>query len=302
MDRRAFMLAAAGLAVAPGFASGSDAPMTLLTRPIPSSGEALPVVGLGTWQAFDVAPGSAEYAAAREALRTFSALGGKVVDSSPMYDPAEAVLGSLSAELGLRDRLFIATKVWTQGRAAGIREMETSFKLLRVERIDLMQVHNLLDTDTHWGTLAAWQRDGRIRYLGVTHYHAGAFAAVEAALKKHRPQFVQINYSLAEPEAGDRLLDVARGEGVAVIVNRPFAGSALFGKVRGQAVPPWAAEFGCASWAQFFLKWILGNPAVTCTIPGTRDVRHVTDNLGAATGPLPDATQRKRMQQHFAAL
>ncbi len=260
------------------------------------------MVGLGTWQAFDVAPGSADYAAAREALRMFSALGGKVVDSSPMYDPAEKVLGTLAAELNLRERLFLATKVWTQGRAAGIREMEASFRLLRVERIDLMQVHNLLDTDTHLATLAAWQREGRVRYLGVTHYHAGAFGAVEAALGMHKPQFLQINYSLAEPEAGERLLDVARGEGVAVIVNRPFAGSALFGRVRGKPLPDWAAELGCASWAQFFLKWILGHPAVTCAIPGTRDVSHVTDNLRAATGPLPDAAQRRRMQAYFNAL
>jgi diketogulonate reductase-like aldo/keto reductase len=296
------MVAAAGLASGPRVAGGADATMTLRTRRIPGSGEVLPVVGLGTWQAFDVAPGSADYAAAREALRTFAALGGKVVDSSPMYDPAESVLGSLTAELMLREKLFIATKVWTQGRAAGIREMEASFRLLRVERIDLMQVHNLLDTDTHLGTLAAWQREGRVRYLGVTHYHAGAFGAVEAALRKHKPQFVQINYSLAEPEAGERLLDVARGEGVAVIINRPFAGAALFGRVRGKPLPDWAAELGCASWAQFFLKWILGHPAVTCAIPGTRDVRHVTDNLGAAAGPLPDAAQRRRMQTHFNAL
>ncbi len=158
-----------------GMAAAPDA--APLTRPIPRTGERLPVVGLGTWQAFDVAPGSAEYAAAREALRTFAALGGKVVDSSPMYGPAESVLGSLAAELAIRDRLFLATKVWTQGRAAGIREMEASFKLLRVDRLDLMQVHNLLDTDTHLATLAAWQREGRVRYLGVTHYHAGAFAA-----------------------------------------------------------------------------------------------------------------------------
>ncbi len=272
---------------------------TPLTRPIPRTGERIPIVGLGTWQAFDVAPGTAEYAATREALRSFSALGGKVVDSSPMYAPAESVLGGLSAELGLRDRLFIATKVWTQGRAAGIREMEASFRLLRVERLDLMQVHNLFDTDTHLATLAAWQREGRVRYLGVTHYHAGAYPAVEAALKKHKPAFVQINYSLAEPEAGERLLDAASGEGVAVIVNRPFAGSELFRRVRGKPLPDWAAELGCASWAQVFLKWILGNPAVTCAIPGTRDAKHVADNLGAARGPLPDAAMRRRIAIAF---
>ena len=267
-----------------------------LTRPIPRTGERIPIVGLGTWQAFDVAPGTADYAAARDALRTFSARGGKVIDSSPMYGPAEGVLGRLSNALGIRDKLFIATKVWTQGRAAGIREMEASFKLLRVEQLDLMQVHNLLDTDTHMATLAAWQREGRVRSLGVTHYHAGAYAAVEAAVKKHQPAFVQINYSLAEPEAGERLLDVARAEGVAVIVNRPFAGSALFGRVRGKPLPEWAAELGCASWAQVFLKWILGHPAVTCAIPGTRDAKHVVDNLGAAQGLLPDAVLRRRIQ------
>ncbi len=278
----------------PAIAAAPDA--APLTRSIPRTGERIPVVGLGTWQAFDVAPGTADYTAARDALRIFSAMGGKVVDSSPMYDPAEGVLGSLAAELALRDKLFIATKVWTQGRAAGIREMEASFKLLRVERLDLMQVHNLLDTDTQLATLAAWQREGRVRYLGVTHYHAGAYAAVEAALKKHQPAFVQINYSLAEPEAGERLLEVARGEGIAVIVNRPFAGSELFQRVRGKPLPDWAAELGCTSWAQMFLKWILGNPAVTCAIPGTRNANHVADNLGAATGALPDAAMRRQIQ------
>lgn len=297
MKRRRFLAGTASLMAVRGTRVHAAAPDAApLTRPIPRTGERLPIVGLGTWQAFDVAPGSAEYAATREALRTFSALGGKVVDSSPMYGPAEGVLGSLTAELGLREKLFLATKVWTQGRAAGVREMEASFKLLRVERLDLMQVHNLLDTDTHLATLAAWQREGRVRYLGVTHYHVGAFAAVEAALKKHKPAFVQINYSLAEPEAGERLLDVARGEGIAVIVNRPFAGSALFGRVRGKPLPDWAAELGCTSWAQLFLKWILGHPAVTCAIPGTRNANHVRDNLGAAQGPLPEAAMRDRIQ------
>jgi diketogulonate reductase-like aldo/keto reductase len=211
-------------------------------------------------------------------------------------------VGTLAAELGLGGKLFVATKVWTTGRAVGLRQMEASLTKLRVQRLDLMQVHNLLDTDTHLATLAAWRKDGRVRYLGVTHYHAGAHAALEAALRQHRPEFVQMNYSLAERDAERRLLEVTRAEGVAVIVNRPFAEGAMFARVKGQPLPGWAAEIDCASWAQVFLKFILGHPAVTCVIPGTRNPKHVADNLGAARGRLPDAALRKRIAAEFDAL
>jgi diketogulonate reductase-like aldo/keto reductase len=219
-----------------------------------------------------------------------------------MYGAAEEAVGTLAAERGLAGRFFVATKVWTQGREAGIRQMEASFAKLRVARLDLMQVHNLVDADAHLATLAAWQKDGRVRYLGVTHYHAGAYAGLEAALARHRPEFVQFNYSLAERDAEKRMLAVAQDAGVAVVVNRPFAEGAMFARVKGKPLPAWAAEIDCASWAQVFLKYILGHPAATCVIPGTRNPKHVADNLGAARGRLPDAALRRRMAADFDAL
>ena len=273
-----------------------------LTRMIPSTREALPAVGLGTWQAFDVAGDAAATAEARETVKALVAAGGRVIDSSPMYGSAESVAGQAVQELGVRDRVFVATKVWTEGAAAGRAQMEASMKKLRVERLDLMQVHNLVDTDTHLATLRDWKASGRVRYLGVTHYHAGAHAALEKIVRSGAVEFVQVNYSLAEPEADRRLLQAAADGSVAVIVNRPFAEGAMFRRVKGKPLPAWAAELGCASWAQFFLKWILGHPAVTCAIPGTRNPAHLADNLGAARGPLPDAAARRRMAEHFAPL
>lgn len=259
-------------------------------------------MGLGTWPAFDLRGAGADRAALKDALRTLVDQGGTMVDSSPMYGAAESVVGALAGELELEGKLFIATKVWTSGREAGIRQMEDSFRKLRVERLDLMQVHNLLDADTHLATLAAWRREGRVRYVGVTHYHAGAHAALEAAIRKHRPDFVQLNYSLAEPDAERRLLGVAEGEGIAVIVNRPAAGGAMFARVRGKPLPDWAREIDCSSWTQFFLKFVLGHPAVTCVIPGTRNAAHVAGNAAAAHGRLPDPALRKRMAAYFDSL
>jgi diketogulonate reductase-like aldo/keto reductase len=274
----------------------------LVQRPIPSTGEMLPAVGLGTWQAFDVAGDAAGLGEARETLKALVALGGRMIDSSPMYRSAESVAGQLVQELGIRDKVFVATKVWTEGRAAGARQMEESMKKLRVQQLDLMQVHNLVDTATHLATLRDWKKSGRVRYLGVTHYHAGAHAALEASLRTQSVDFVQVNYSLAEPEADRKLLQAARDAGVAVIVNRPFAEGAMFGAVRGKELPSFAGEIGCASWAQFFLKWILGHPAVTCAIPGTRNPKHLADNVQAAHAPLPDEAMRRRMAEYFTSL
>ena len=290
-------LAAAGVMTR---AFAADAPLE--TRRIPKSGEAIPVVGLGTWQVFDVAGNATGFAEARDALARFVALGGRVVDSSPMYGSSEAVLGDLAASLGVQDRLWVATKVWTTGREAGIRQMEDSMAKLRVARLDLMQVHNLVDADRHLATLADWKKAGRVRCVGVTHYHAGAYADVERYVAKGDLDFLQINYSLAEREAAKRLLPLAAETRTAVLVNRPFAEGALFSRVKGRPLPPWAAEIGCTSWAQLFLKWILGAPAVTCAIPGTRNARHVEDNLGAGRGPMPDATMRKRIEAHLDGL
>jgi aryl-alcohol dehydrogenase-like predicted oxidoreductase len=283
-------------------ASAAPSPLSLIQRPIPRSGEQLPVVGLGTWQTFDVGPRAAELAGLKEVLRAFADLGGKLVDSSPMYGQAERVAGELITELGLQDKLFLATKVWTSGREAGIRQMEQSFKLMRTTRMDLMQVHNLLDLDTHLKTLREWKKSGRIRYLGITHYHSGAFADLERLVKTREYDFVQFNFSMGEREAEARLLPACAESGTAVIINRPFAEGSLFAKTRGKTVPEWAAEFDCSSWAQFFLKWIVAHPAVTCVIPATRRVEHLKDNMQSGMGRLPDAAMRQRMLEHLRSL
>ena len=275
--------------------SASQAAASIIKRKLPKSGEALPVIGLGTYLVFDVAPDAAALADLREVLTTFTAAGCSLIDSSPMYGRAEAVVGELTAALGLRDSLFLATKVWTSGQAAGVKQMQDSLRLMRTRRIDLMQVHNLLDLATHLKTLREWKAAGTIRYLGITHYHAGAYRELEKLLKTREYDFVQFNYSLAEREAEQSLLAVAAETGTAVIINRPFAQGELFAKVKGRELPAWAADFDCTSWAQFFLKYIIAHPAVTCVIPGTGKVRHMTDNIKAGTGRLPDERQRKRM-------
>ena len=279
-------------AAAAGGASGAG--RQPIVRPIPSSKETVPVIGLGTWQTFDVGAGAAR-GPLRQVLRRFVELGGRIVDSSPMYGRAESVAGDLAAELGVRDKLFVATKVWTNGRDAGVAQMEESARRLRTPRLDLMQVHNLVDWRTHLQTLAEWKRAGRVRYVGVTHYTAGAYAELEQVMKTERLDFVQVNYSVAEREAERRLLPLAVDRGIAVLVNRPFAEGALFRRVRGRPLPPWAAEAGCQSWAQLFLKWIIAHPAVTCVIPATSRPEHLEDNMQAGGAPLPDAALRDRI-------
>jgi aryl-alcohol dehydrogenase-like predicted oxidoreductase len=271
----------------------------ILKRPIPRSGEMLPAVGVGTWQTFDVGANAPERTELKEVLRLLVEGGGSVIDSSPMYGRAEGVVGDLSAETGLREKLFLATKVWTSGRDSGIRQMEASFRLMRTRRMDLMQVHNLQDVAVHAKTLREWKDTGRIRYIGITHYHSGAYAELERLVKTREWDFVQFNYSMAEREAERRLLPLCAESGVAVIANRPFSMGSLFPRVKGQALPAWAAEFDCASWAQFFLKYILSHPAVTCAIPGTRQVAHLKDNLQAGHGRLPDARTRRRMVEYL---
>ena len=294
--RRALLVfLAAGHAVRPALAQ------SLHVKNIPSTGEALPVIGVGTWQTFDVGADSPARAALLEVLKLMTQAGRGVVDSSPMYGSSESVAGDLMAGHGLHDKLFVATKVWTNGRDAGIRQMETSFKRLRVERMDLMQVHNLADVETHTRTLRDWKDKKRVRYIGITHYTASAYAEVERLLKTRQYDFLQINYSLGERESQNRVLPLARDLKVAVIANRPFAEGALFRRTKGKPLPPWAAELGIASWAQYFLKWIVSHPAVTCAIPGTGNPKHMQDNLGAGVGKLPNAAQRKRMAEFFDA-
>lgn len=271
-------------------------------RPIPRSGEQLPMVGLGTYQSFAVGRGKSEREPVKEVLRLFSQHGGTLVDSSPMYGPSEGVVGDLAQELNLTGKLFMATKVWTSGRDAGIRQMEESMRLMKVARMDLMQIHNLQDWQTHQKTLNEWRAAGKIRYTGITHYHSGAYDQLERILKTKAFDFVQFNYSISEREAEDRILPLAQDTGTAVIINRPFAQASLFSRVRGKEVPSWAAEFDCQSWGQFFLKYILSHPAVTCVIPATSKPHHLLDNMGAGIGRLPDAAMRRRMVAHMDQL
>src|SRR5207244_11887062 len=232
------------------------------------------VIVLGTWRTFDV---ELRWDSARQlghVLSFFIKLGGRVIDTSPMYGRAEDVIGDLTATLGIRDKFFLATKVWTRVQENGIREMERSMVRLRTKQIDLMQVHNLVDVHTHLATLRQWKEQGRIRYVGITHYEAGAFGEMEKLMRSEKLDFVQINYSLMEPEAEQSLLPLARERGIAVLANRPFGAGDLFDKVRSKPLPDWAAEFDCRSWAQFFLKWIVAHSAITCAIPATNKPRH----------------------------
>jgi diketogulonate reductase-like aldo/keto reductase len=281
--------------------AADNASSSILLRPIPSTGEKIPVVGLGTWQVFDVGVAPNERAPLKEVLTRFVQLGGKVIDSSPMYGRAEGVIGDLTSELHLREKLFLATKVWTTGKQAGIDSMKRSCELLHAPRLDLMQVHNLVDVDTQLATMRDWKEEGHLRYLGITHYVASAFGEVEKILQREKLDFLQINYSIIDREAEQRLLPLAQERGVAVLINRPFASGNLFARVRARPLPEWAAEFDCKSWAQFLLKWILGNSAVTCVIPATNNVRHLEDNMLAGVGRLPDANMRERMVAHIRA-
>jgi diketogulonate reductase-like aldo/keto reductase len=292
LSRRTVLSLMAAAAAQP---AGARAAPAMLTRPIPSTSETIPAIGLGTWRTFDVGASPAEREPLREVLQRFVALGGRVIDSSPMYGTAEAVVGDLAAELGIRDALFLATKVWISGREAGVAQMEQSLRRLRTARLDLMQIHNLLDWRIHLRTLREWKGAGRIRYLGITHYTAGAYDELERVMRSEPLDFLQVNYSLGEREAERRVLPLARERGMAVLVNRPFREGDLFQKVRGQPLPSWAADFDCESWAQFFLKWILAHPAVTCVIPATSRPAHLVDNMKAGQGRLPDAATRERM-------
>jgi diketogulonate reductase-like aldo/keto reductase len=288
--------------ILPVSAHGKSESSTMLTRTIPSSGEKLPVIGLGTWRAFDVDLTADIRRQLEDVLSLFVRLGGRVIDSSPMYGRAEQAIGDLTSTLGVREKLFLATKVWTRGKENGIKSMEQSMTLLRTNRIDLMQVHNLVDVNTQLATLREWKQQGRIRYIGITHYESGALSEIEKLMRSEKFDFLQINYSLMEPEAEEHVLSLAQERGVAVIANRPFGAGDLFSKVRSKPLPDWAAEFDCRSWAQFFLKWIIANPTITCAIPATDKPRHVEDNIQGGIGRLPDAKMRRRMAEFVSSL
>lgn len=293
LKRSAFLQLAGGALLAGSAAAQTGTPMH--KRKVPATGEMLGVVGLGTWQTFDVGSAAAERAPLAQVLRTLFEAGGSVVDSSPMYGRSEAVAGDLLAAAGTRDKAFIATKVWTTGRDAGIAQMEKSFKLFHTDRIDLMQVHNLLDWQTHLPTLSAWKKEGRIRLLGVTHYTEGAHGTLEAVLRLGGFDFVQVDYAIDDRGVEERLLKFAADNGIAVLINRPFGGGGLMRKLSARALPGWAKDIGCTSWAQVLLKFVLAQPAVTCAIPGTSKPEHMRDNIQAGTGDYPDAGLLKRM-------
>jgi diketogulonate reductase-like aldo/keto reductase len=274
----------------------------LIRKPIPASGEPLPVIGMGTWQTFHVGAAEAERAPLREVLKVFFRAGGTLIDSSPMYAQAEEVTGDLVAELGEHEQLFSATKVWIDGREEGMEQMGRSFRRMRVETMDLMQVHNLRDWRMHLPTLRDWQERGRIRYLGITTSNLAQYDEFAAVMRSEPWDFVQLNYNLAVRQAEEVLLPLAAERGMAVLVNRPFGGGQLFPRVRGRELPAWAAEFDCASWAQFFLKFVVSHPAVTCAIPATSNPRHAADNMAAGFGRLPDADMRARMVRHLESL
>jgi diketogulonate reductase-like aldo/keto reductase len=303
LSRRLFLGQLAAGVVMAGATQAADTRGPMLQRRIPTSkaGEALPVIGMGTWNTFDVAADVAERAPLIEVLEAFYGGGARVIDSSPMYGAAERVTGDLVAQLKRQAHTFFATKVWTSGREKGAAQIGESMRLLKTPRLDLLQIHNLLDWRTHAATLRALRSEGKIRYTGVTHYTASAHADLEAAVRAEPFDFAQFNYSIASREAEQRLLPFCQERGVAVLINRPFEEGGLFTHVRNRKLPGYAAEFGCRSWAQFFLKFIVSHPAVTCVIPATSRVTHMKDNLEAGFGPLPDAKMRERMAKDFAA-
>ena len=304
MDRRSFIALSGLAAVAAGAraqqagkaGAAPAASSTPILRRIPSSGESLPAIGLGTSGPFEVGPEESARAPLREVLKEFFNAGASLIDTSPMYSTAEAVLGDLLTP-AQQAKVFIATKVWTPGSGGaaeqkGVEQMQRSMSLLKRKRVELMQVHNLVDLDAHLRTLRRWKAEGRIKYIGVTHYTTSSYPDLIAVVEREKPDFVQFNYSVATREAEKRLLPLCADKGVAVIINRAFEDGRLFDKVRDKPLPPWAAEFGARSWAQIFLKFLLAHSAVTCVIPATGKVRNVLDNLGAGRGPLPDAKHR----------
>ncbi len=303
MNRRQMLQTSATLVAAqlPIFAYCKNPPqsMEIIKRGIPGTSETLPAIGMGTWQTFDIGSNSSERENIKQVLKTFIAKGGTVIDSSPMYGRSEDMVGELAGELDALSKLFMATKVWTRGEQAGIRQMQQSMREMRTNPMDLMQVHNLLDYRTHINTLRKWKAEGKIRYLGITHYTDSAHDDLADLIRKEDLDFIQVNYSINDRHADRQLLPLARDKGVAVLINRPYSGGSLFGRVRGKALPDWAGDYDIDSWGQFFLKFIISHPAVTCAIPATSKVHHMEDNMGAAYGKLPDTQARQEMVRYF---
>ena len=304
LDRRDFLASLAALALAPSAAVGSAAiaGRAMLARAIPSSGERIPAIGMGTWLTFDVRRGEKGRDQRVEVLSTFFDMGGGMVDSSPMYGSAEDLVGYCLERIGEAPSLFSATKVWTWGKSRGVEQMEESRRLWGVDRFDLMQIHNLLGWEDHLDTLLEDKAEGRVRYIGITTSHGRRHDDIEAIMSERPIDFVQFTYNILDREAERRLLPMAADRRLAVIINRPFRGGALFGHFANHPLPAWAAETDCASWAQFFLKFIVSHPGVTCAIPATSRVDHMRDNMGALHGRLPDQKMRERMVRYVESL
>jgi len=302
-QRRLLIRTLAGLGAAalvgPGYAGTAT---QVIRKPIPSSGERLPVIGMGSWLTFDVGDNVRARAVRTQVLQAFFDHGGALIDSSPMYGSSQEVIGHGLAQVHNKSALFAATKVWILGKGFGIRQMEDARRLWGVPRFDLMQVHNLLDWEAHLETLKAWKAEGRVRYIGVTTSHGRRHDDMARLMQAEPLDFVQFTYNILDREAEQRLLPLAAERGIAVIVNRPFQRGSLFSRVRGKPMPPWAAEFDCANWAQYLLKFVVSHPAVTCAIPATSRVDHMVENMGAGLGRLPDAAMRRRMVGHFESL
>jgi aryl-alcohol dehydrogenase-like predicted oxidoreductase len=304
-SRRRVLALGAGLAALawlPARGKAQTGTSGLIARPIPHSGESLPVVGLGTSQVFEVGDDPARRQACAEVVKTLVAGGGKLIDTAPSYGNAESVVGDLLAATELRGRVFLATKLEDYDRDTGAAQLHASLQQLRTDRVDLMQLHNVGDPRQDLAILREWKSQGFCRYIGITTSFGGDFDAVEAVVRRQKPDFLQVNYSLADRAAEKRVIPAAAEVGAAVLTDLPFARNRLFSAVRGQKLPEWAGDFDATSWAQFFLKYLLGNQAVTAVIPGTGNAEHMADNLGAGRGRLPDAAQRQRMVAFFEAL
>ena len=301
-DRRRFLGALGAVGLPAGTLPADAQARDPIKRPIPATGEELPVIGVGSWITFNVGAAASARAPLVPVMRSFFERGGAMIDSSPMYGTSEAVIGDLLAKMPQRQRLFAATKVWTHGKAAGERQMESSLRLWGVPKFDLIHIHNMLDWETHIETLQAWKAAGRVRYIGITTSHGRRHEDLERALTRAPFDFVQFTYSLYDRQAEKRLLPLAAERRIAVVANRPFDGGDLFDAVKGKPLPPWAREFECGNWAQYFLKYIVSHPAVTVTIPATAKAGHMVENMGALYGTLPTPEMRRRMAQHFESL
>lgn len=304
VNRRTFMTVLGSMAAAMAFnpvrlLAAKDDP---ILKPIPSSGEHLPVIGMGTSRTFDVSGDRLTLAKLGEVLQVFFDNGGALIDSSPMYGTAESVVGKLLPTVHNTDALFAATKVWTYGRQAGIDQMQQSMQRMGVHSMDLVQIHNLRDWRIHLPTLRQWKSEGKLRYIGITTSHGRYHSELERILRSEPLDFVQLSYNIEDRDVEARLLPLAADNGVATLINRPYQRGTLFKRVRNSELPAWAADIGCRSWGQYFLKWIVSHPAVTCAIPATSKVRHMKDNMAAGFGALPDQKMRRKMLEHFTSL